>query len=510
MKAYNFTVSTLGIIFLLIILYSCSNDSVVTSSDYLQTPLNEVVWNPNSGGGDNGGTTACRSTATSTACPGTGGENTGGELVISGSKHCSWIDAGHRHTIFVKEDSLNDPNKTVNVRGYNSHSQLIQESLYRDTIIAPARKSDIGFLPGEVPIMLSGHRRHVCYQFNTSGAVKCYGENGNKAAVLGNQSGQILDGTHTYQSMKISAGRSHNAMLLSDGQITTFGSNFWGQLGTGDPYVSGVGIQEYPNAVTYFKIKDSNGNVSTPSDWTNVSSGHYHTCAIRNEEAWCAGKNTKGQTGNKNYTLEFQTGGGPGNYVFATYPDMVNISHGIKVEGLNKPVIIDGGESHSCAIQKNGIVKCWGDNSYGQLGDNSTHGDLVYTDPTVPTTVIKEDGSPLLAKALSLGEDTSCAIDIEDNLKCWGRNLHGLQGHGDNNPRKVATQVPGATNVKQADLTWHHLAWLKHDGSVWGAGQQSSKQLSDGSTDDVRTPIQLFTDVTATSRKHELFRTHNW
>ena len=496
MKYYNYFVSILGLTFLSIVLLSCSNDSVVTSSDYLNSPLNEVAWNPTGGGDPDGGTTTtpCRSTGLSTACPGTGGDpDTGGELVISGSKHCSWIDAGHRHTIFVKEDSLNDPNKTVNVRGYNSHSQLIQDSLYRDTIIAPARKSDIEFLPGEVPIMLSGHRRHVCYQFNTSGAVKCYGENGNKAAVLGNQSGQILDGTYTYQSMKISAGRSHNAMLLADGRITTFGSNFWGQLGTGDPYVSGAGIQEYPNAVTYFKIKDSNGNVSTPNDWTNVGVGHYHTCAIRNEEAWCAGKNTAGQTGNKNFTIE-SIDDGNGKYVFPTYPDMANISYGIKVEGLNKPVIIDGGESHSCAIQKNGIVKCWGSNEFGQLGDNSTSGDIVTVDPTKPVTVIKEDGTPLLAKALSLGEDTSCFIGIDDQLYCNGRNLHGLQGHGDNNPRLVATPIPNGDNVKQADLTWHHLTWLKNDGTVWSSGQNHNNQIKNGSTDDVRTPIQIFTD----------------
>lgn len=481
--------------FLLIILYSCSNDSVVTNSDYLQTPLNEVVWTPT--GGDNGGTTTapCRSTATSTACPGTGDPDTGGELVITGSKRCSWLSAGHRHSIYIQENSLNDPNKTVYVRGNNEFGDLMQNPLYLDTIIAPAMKSDIEFLPDEVPILVSGHRRHVCYQFNRSGHVKCFGVDGNKAPVLGDNPGQILDGTHSYQSLKVVAGRNHNAMLLADGRISTWGSNAWGQLGTGDAYVDGVGIQEYSNAVTYLKIKDSNGNVSTPDDWTNVAAGHYTTCGIRNNEVWCAGKNDQGQTGNKNFTIE-EIDDGNGKYVFSGLPDMANISYGIKVEGLENPVLIDSGESHSCAIQKNGIAKCWGSNTYGALGDNSTSGDIVIVDPTVPTTVIKENGEPLLAKALTLGEDTSCFIGIDGQLYCNGRNLHGLMGLGDNSPRLVATPVPNGDNVKFADLTWHHLTWLKNDGSAWASGQNHANQIQNGSINDIKTPIQIFTEFT--------------
>ena len=479
--------------FLLIILYSCSNDSVVTNSDYLNSPLNEVTWNP--GGGDNNnGSTVCRSTATTTACPGTGGDpNTGGELVITGSKRCSWLSAGHRHSIYIQENSLNDPNKTVYVRGNNEFGDLIQNPLYLDTIIAPAMKSDLEWPAGEVPILVSGHRRHVCYQFNKSGSVKCFGSDGANAPVLGDNPGQILDGTHSYQSLKVVAGRNHNAMLLTDGRITTWGSNAFGALGTGDPYVDGVGIQEYPNSVTYLKIKDSNGNVSTPSDWTNVAAGHYTTCGIRNNEVYCAGKNDQGQTGNKNYTIE-EIDDGNGKYVFSGLPDMANISYAMKVEGLNKPVLIDSGESHSCAIQKNGIAKCWAGNKYGQLGDNTTSNDIVKIDPTVPVTVLKEDGTPLLAKALTLGEDTSCFVGIDDQLYCNGRNLHGLMGTGDNSPRLVATQIPNGDNVKQADLTWHHLTWLKNDGTVWSSGQNHNNQIKNGSTDDVRTPIQIFTD----------------
>ena len=76
---------------------------------------------------------------------------------------------------------MNDPNKIVTVRGLNAHGQLVKDPLYYGSPIAPAMKTDLEWPAGEVPIMLSGHRRHVCYQFNKTGQVKCYGEDGNKA-----------------------------------------------------------------------------------------------------------------------------------------------------------------------------------------------------------------------------------------------------------------------------------------------------------------------------------------
>ena len=65
MKEYNFIAGTLCLIMLCVTLFSCSNDEVVTSSSYMDTPLNEVIWNSggDNGGGDTGGETTapCRS-----------------------------------------------------------------------------------------------------------------------------------------------------------------------------------------------------------------------------------------------------------------------------------------------------------------------------------------------------------------------------------------------------------------------------------------------------------------
>ena len=500
MKYYNYFISILGLTFLSIVLLSCSNDSVVTNSDYLNSPLNEVTWNPTTGGGDNGGTTApCRSTGLSTACPGTNGDpNTGGELQLTSGKTCLWASAGRRQTLWIKEESLNDPNKKMYTRGYNSHGQLMANPLYYDNIIAPSMQSDLPWPEGEVPIMVSSHRKHTCLQFNKTGQVRCYGGDTDTARFLGNKPGMLLDGTQEYQSLKVTTGTHHTAILLRDGRISMFGDSNWGQTGTGEAYVDGQGFPNNTSRITYVKAKDSAGNITEPTDFIDVGSGQFHACGIRgpaNEggDVYCWGRNSAGGTGNKNYTIEtISDEDSNGHYVFSDLPNMTDLSFAKKVDGIEKAVAVDGGLAHTCALQKNGLVKCWGDNAYGQYGDNTTHGDFVLSDPTVPQIMIKEDGSPLIARAITVGEQTSCAIGIDDQLYCTGRSLHMSQGSNSNSVRKVATPVAGATNVKQASIAWHHLVWLTNDNKLFGQGQNHNYQLYDNNTNDIGTPIQLF------------------
>ena len=93
MKEYNFIAGTLGLLMLCVTLFSCSNDEVVTSTSYMDTPLNEVIWNAggSNDNGDTGGETTapCRSSELTTACPGTEGTtdpDTGGTLQLTSGK----------------------------------------------------------------------------------------------------------------------------------------------------------------------------------------------------------------------------------------------------------------------------------------------------------------------------------------------------------------------------------------------------------------------------------------
>ncbi len=81
---------------------------------------------------------------------------------------------------------------------------------------------------------------------------------------------------------------------------------------------------------------------------------------------------------------------------------------------------ITTGRDHSCALLENHQVKCWGENSYGELGQGDTKlrgrapGGMGDELPFV------ELGTGRTAKAVSAGRYSTCALLDDDTVKCWG------------------------------------------------------------------------------------------
>ena len=108
---------------------------------------------------------------------------------------------------------------------------------------------------------------------------------------------------------------------------------------------------------------------------------------------------------------------------------------------------IAAGGNHTCAILDDYTVKCWGDNEYGQLGigDTEDRGDEKGE---------MGDELPVVsfgvryAKALSLGGDHSCALLDDDSLRCWGDNQYAVLGV--NTSDKIGDEMgeaPAAVNL---------------------------------------------------------------
>ena len=91
------------------------------------------------------------------------------------------------------------------------------------------------------------------------------------------------------------------------------------------------------------------------------------------------------------------------------------------------------GGSHACAIfsgSGGSVVGCWGGNEHGQLGDGTTTG---RTSPTATDSL----GSGRTATSVTASEFT-CAILDDGSVKCWGRNTYGQIGNG----QEVNTDTP--------------------------------------------------------------------
>jgi alpha-tubulin suppressor-like RCC1 family protein len=108
---------------------------------------------------------------------------------------------------------------------------------------------------------------------------------------------------------------------------------------------------------------------------------------------------------------------------------------------------IRGGENHTCALLNNGDLRCWGHNLYGQLG----YGDQITTGAgnTSSPYPYSRPEVPLVGKGarLAVGANHTCALYAESGfVHCWGRNDYGQLGYNLGIPSS-----PNATNVADGE-----------------------------------------------------------
>ncbi len=295
---------------------------------------------------------------------------------------------------------------------------------------------------------MSAGSAHTCAVLEDD-SLKCWGSN---------QSGALGDGSFTDRPTPASvdltgdqlpesviAGDNHTCAILEDNSLECWGSNRYGQLGTSTTN------DEQSTPVTV----DLGGGRTVKA----VSVGGNHTCAILNDDSLsCWGYNGFGQLGN-NTTVDEGA------------PIAVDLGSGKTAKAVS------AGGNHTCAILDDDSLKCWGDNDYGQLGDNST------TQRPTPTDVGLGSNT---AKAMSARDKHTCAILDDDSLKCWGDNDYGQLGDGTTNDRDEPTAVNlgmGQT-VKAVGVGRHHTCAVLNDDSLSCWGYNGFGQLGDGTNTD--------------------------
>ena len=256
------------------------------------------------------------------------------------------------------------------------------------------------------------------------------GSDGNAYAWGYNHFGQLGDGTKTdrttpvmvrkpdrktypdlpadFTYVQVSAGERHSLALGSDGNAYAWGYNHFGQLGDGT-----TASQTTPVKVE--KLADA------PVDFTyvQVSAGGDHSLALGSDgNAYAWGYNGNGQLGN-NETTD------------SSVPVLVRdpASPADKSKGL-KAAQVSAGYQHSLALGSDGNAYAWGWNLQGELGNNMGGYGAYATvpayvrDPASPAN--KSKG--LKATQVSAGYDYSLAIGAEWNAKAWGNNQYGQLG----------------------------------------------------------------------------------
>ena len=140
------------------------------------------------------------------------------------------------------------------------------------------------------------------------------------------------------------------------------------------------------------------------------------------------------------------------------------------------------GGFHTCAIAIGGVVKCWGSNSHGQLGDGTR------IDRATPVDVI---GLGAGAISVTAGDLHTCAVLGNGGVKCWGSNRHGRLGDGSTIDRPTPVTVSGyATGVSDVAAGGAHTCAVTAGGAAQCWGSNATSALGSFGSDSA-TPRQV-------------------
>ena len=263
----------------------------------------------------------------------------------------------------------------------------------------------------------------------------------------------------------VSAGADHACALAVGGVAYCWGDNTSGQLGLGS-----TSDHASPQPVS--------GSLT----FRAISVGARHTCAVTTTNlAYCWGSDVDGQLGAVAAST-CATG------VCALVP--------VPVNGNRSWSLLDAGALHTCGVDAAGTAFCWGDNTFGAIGDGGS-------------TPRRHNPYPVAGggtwSAITAGLTHSCAVSTSGMASCWGSNAVGQLG---GTASQVCASVPcslspiavtGGTTFAQIDAGAEHSCAVS-TGQVamcWGANRDH--QLGDDTRIDRAVPAMVATALRFTT-----------
>jgi len=267
----------------------------------------------------------------------------------------------------------------------------------------------------------------------------------------------------------ISAGSFHSlALCATDSTVRAWGGNSNGQLGINDTTEVNTQVRVHGPGNTGFLT----GIVSV------VARENFSLALKADSTVWAWGYNADGESGNntkKDNWVPVQVHG-PGNVGF-----------------LKSIVSISGGYAHALALRRDSTVWAWGDNTNGELGDNTTVND------STPVQVHGANNTGFLTGiiAIAAGQQFSLALKADSTVWAWGFNQVASLGDYTSVERHTPIQVhsPGnigfLTGVTAIAAGGGHALAIRGDSTLWSWGFNINGELGDNSTLTDSVPEQV-------------------
>jgi cysteine-rich repeat protein len=279
------------------------------------------------------------------------------------------------------------------------------------------------------------------------------------------------DGCFDCTNIQSVSSGSYGCVLLSNGTVKCWGPNAQGQLGIGNTVSHG----DASNAMgTQLPTVDLGPGRTV----VQLAVGDPFACAILdNATLKCWGYNGDGELGLGDTS---NRGDAPGE-MGAALPT-VDLGTG------HSPKMLSAGGAQACAILEDGSVKCWGAGGNLGTGDAHSYGNAANSmGDNLPVVAL---GTGRTAKAIVSGSTFNCALLDDASVKCWGTEENGELGLGNNatygaDATTVGDGLPTVdlgTNAKATAIVaaYTHTCVILQDGTVKCWGNNMDGELGTG------------------------------
>ena len=310
-----------------------------------------------------------------------------------------------------------------------------------------------------------------------NGTVDCWGDNA---------FGQLGNGNDTSSDVPVAVkgiyGITHvvgnpgsYCAVLNSGAVYCWGYNS-GQYGNG---VLGDGSSAASSNVPV-KVRGLSGAISLVSDRNGYGDNYGYCALLSTGHVKCWGSQDALLGGGLAASGLLGDGG---QETFSNVP--------VTVAGISTAIGLVSGQGGYCALLRSSAVECWGDNEYDELGDGHM-GDLSGAAGTADAQESSGVPVPVkgLLNAASVVSDWYgyCALLSNGKVRCWGNNSFGELGDGSkantaaNYGSDVAVPVTGLAGVVRLAATDYGYCALLSHGNVKCWGSNSLDELGDGMT----------------------------